>query len=512
MRVLAVALAVLLLAVLGGAALGVDPLGLLDRADDAEEQAGLRTEPGHGDEAAPQPTLKGRPPPELPLARGTGGIHGVVRDARTGAPVAGATVHVLRCPPNCFVPYSVATTTSDVDGAYHLGDLPHVGEILAVVACGVGWVSERALDPDSWAFQERRWRAGLRRGVWVPHDLAVMRGARLEGEIRRPDGTPAGGASVFVDWNGGPDATHHGFPWSAVPEATADAAGRFVLDGLPPARGRTVAAYLDGYVRTESDPFDLALDGVAYVSFAFTDHRRIRVRVVDARSGKRIRDAVVEVPEVDRDKPFGDRVAELVVPPKDVRLEVTAPAYRPYVSHGDAWDDVLRPDGQGGGQGEVRLEPEALVHGRVVCPDGLPPSGVTVRVETLGDPWGAYAVGGLTSADGAFQIPVPKGARYAVRVDSDPIGRGFYASTPVEADADGAAVVVHARLVPVEDRDDTEESSPPEVEADPLAGGRGASRGGSSTRRAGPYPGRRSGPSRPTSRTARGSGTTGRWA
>lgn len=434
MRSIGFALCVVLLIVLAGVVWGLDPLGRIDRADEEPSGAASLAEPER-EGSAGSPALKGRHPSTDPLAIGTGGIRGVVRAALTGSPVAGVPVHVLRRdPPYCF-PVHIASTVSAEDGTYALAGLDRVHEVLAVLACGGGWISERALDPEiDWAF-ERSWRAALHDGAWVEHDLRVKAGARIKGVVRRPDGAPAAEAVVRIsEWDRADERTHDGFPWSAVAMTTTDASGRFLLDGLPPARGRVVTAALAGHLDIESEPLDLEIGRVAHVTLMFTRARRIEVRVVDACDGRPVPGAHVVTGRCSARTDAAGH-ARLEIPAGPARLNVTSEAY---VTRTVDAEDTM----------EVTLHPAARVHGRVDGLDGFAAEGVGVRVEAIGTPgYDCFRSRVATDADGSFAVAVPAVGRFLVSMETHVVDGRVYEAAPVEVDADGTEAHLHADLV-----------------------------------------------------------------
>ncbi len=446
----ALALAVLVAAALLGG--GSGPFG----AGDLRGGSGVEDAQGHHSKAADErgtadapAVLAGRPAPPVPLAQGRCGVHGVVRDARSGQPVAGVPVHAIYS----YVyewGHLLASTVAEADGSYALRDLEPCLVPVFVVALGRGWIPERGLDPDVYLQGERRWRVGLRREAWAEHDLRVVPGARVAGEVLLPDGRPAVGATVFVSsaWNGGQSPTHDGFPWAAVPELRTDTAGRFVLDALPPSRGTVFHAGLEGYRGTESDPMALTREKTARIVLRFDDRRDVDVLVLDAVTGHPVARVDVGIGGETRSRPTGrdGRVRLEGVPRSGLRIEAEASGYAAYASEGDAWKILIRRDEEGHEFVEIRLEPEATLRGQVSCPEGLDPGRVRVLVEALAVPGHErFQRDGGVDTDGRFAIVVPSKGRFVVSM-SERMENCDYEAPSVEAEPGGPGVVLSPRL------------------------------------------------------------------
>jgi membrane-associated protease RseP (regulator of RpoE activity) len=149
------------------------------------------------------------------LAAG-GALAGRVRDRRTGAPVAPFTVLVLDRRTPLFRPVRQSRSFVDASGCYALDDLAAGPVAVVVSAPGYAPSPEVAveLDPAREALA----------------DAAVERGGRLSGIVLDAV-TRAPLANARISVEGALADAASTFP--VLAEATTDASGRFVLEGLP---------------------------------------------------------------------------------------------------------------------------------------------------------------------------------------------------------------------------------------------------------------------------------------
>jgi hypothetical protein len=171
-------------------------------------------------------------------ADSVGALFGEVRDARTGAYVAGARatatwLAVGRGGRRLAVGQGAATTVSDSVGTFRLCGVPLGAELSVVVAAG-------PLDSAARPARARRPAVRARRPVVRGADTSASRAvgaapaapagtAVLVGVVRDTLGAPRQGAVVSVDGVGGI-------------EAVTDADGRFRLSGCRRERGRSSCA------------------------------------------------------------------------------------------------------------------------------------------------------------------------------------------------------------------------------------------------------------------------------
>ncbi len=143
-------------------------------------------------------------------------LRGCVRDAASGAPVAPFTVLVLGRRTPLFRPIQLSRSFVDASGCYALDDLGAGPAAIVVTAPGYAPSSEAAveLDPAREALA----------------DAALERGGRLAGVVLDAE-TRAAIAGARISVEGALADAASTFP--VLSEATSDAEGRFVLDGLP---------------------------------------------------------------------------------------------------------------------------------------------------------------------------------------------------------------------------------------------------------------------------------------
>jgi hypothetical protein len=155
-----------------------------------------------------------------------GELAGVVVDLN-GRPVANAKVWLETRPPA-----NIASTTTSVDGRFHLGPIPAVfRRTLLVDAPGFG--------------REHRDKVSVFPGAVHELRVSVARGRTVEGRVLQADGQPA--AHVAVNGSICRIVTGRYLYQDFGPEVplTTDAQGRFRLDNVPPCRF-TVAVVVPG--------------------------------------------------------------------------------------------------------------------------------------------------------------------------------------------------------------------------------------------------------------------------
>jgi hypothetical protein len=143
-------------------------------------------------------------------------LHGCVRDAASGAPVAPFTVLVLDRRTALFRPVRQSRSFVDASGCYALDDLGPGPAAVVVSAPGFAPSAEQAVE--------------LAAGQDAVVDASLERGGRLAGVVL--DGAtraPLAGARISVE--GALQDAASTFP--VLAEATTDPSGRFVLEGLP---------------------------------------------------------------------------------------------------------------------------------------------------------------------------------------------------------------------------------------------------------------------------------------
>lgn len=196
-------------------------------------------------------------------------------------------------------------------------------------------------------------------------------------------------------------------PRGGGPEARADGAGRFVLEGLD-CSGRTelLAESATGVGERALEPlsedtsgFDISLETAG----------GLRVRVVEARSGRLLEGASVQSPDVPevvwREEDVG-RFRAAPLRPGPHALLVRAPG------HG-AVQQVLEV--RAGAETEVELElpPESVLSGRILGPEGLGMQGA--RLHLLGP--GLSGEVFVTGAEGRFEVRGLAEDTYELRVE-----------------------------------------------------------------------------------------------
>lgn len=320
-----------------------------------------------------------------------GAIEGVVRDARTHQPVAGAAVRAASGSPAIEIESGVRVVKSDAAGKFRFAGLrPGQYEITARLS-------------------SRRSRVPVGVGVGVAEEqtdvvVLVDGTATIRGKVVDEAGAPA--SRVTVRAFGAADGD----------EVISDAAGAFVLEGLPPARWALSGAS-DSYIS----------DGQAIVELEKSDVDGI---VVHVRRGLEVSGHVeprevcdVEISNAERDglprrysttthadgafqfAPFGAGTATLV-------------ARCPNGDQGTVTVAVAA----GAGETIVPVAPGGSINGRVVDTSGKPVAGVMVSAEhgtdtrrvEMGNVVSGFKA--VTSTAGTFEIGSLGAAEYRLSV------------------------------------------------------------------------------------------------
>jgi hypothetical protein len=197
-------------------------------------------------------------------------------------------------------------------------------------------------------------------------------------------------------------------PRGGGPEVRADGAGRFVLEGLD-CSGRTelLAESATGVGELAIEPLSEDTSGL---DISLEMAGGLRVRVVEARSGRLLEGASVQSPAapeaVWREEDVG-RFRAALLRPGPHGLIVRAPG------HG-AVQRVIEVGAGPETEAEVELPPESVLAGRVLGPEGLGMEGA--RIHLIG-PGLSGAEEVLTGADGRFEVRGLTDDTYELRVE-----------------------------------------------------------------------------------------------
>lgn len=357
----------------------------------------------------------------------------VILDAATAAPIEGAKVSGEDSPFPLPGEAEPSPHQSDAAGRYRVGPVP-LGAV------------ELTIEAEGYLKASRSIPAASEGAV----EVNLVRGLTLSGRVLRPDGTPAGGASVSLRM--GPLA----FPFLHTAgwiQAEADAAGAFSFAGLPQGRVPLEATY-----RPAAPEGAASETGVADPEAGTTDC------VIRLRSGSGPIDGILTIHVLDPDG-------------------LPVPSGRIYVS-GDGWststgfhDGLFRydPEGRDGvgtievrisdaddaagkalplarakvaipaSQREVtvRLERSEPIEGVVRGPDGAPVAGVQVVLSTAAGPGQEEAIAHATTDEGGRFALLGAGSE-SCRVAAHPL-RGLLAPAPIDVRPGATGIELHMR-------------------------------------------------------------------
>ena len=367
---------------------------------------------------------KARPGTPLRVALAKGGtIEGVVKDAASGEPVAGARVEAredtrLVGAVTWDASLGVVQAVTDAKGAFRLEGLPRGPHTVSASLRGAGRASRAGVTPGQRA------------------ELLLVAGPAIVGRVLLPDGKPAIRAAVRAE------AEVAFFP---VRVATTDATGRYELAGLAAGGYRVIAAHEDaalgmiGGIRVERGDVevDVSLMPPSRVSGRLVDGGgqpvagTVVLSEIDGMASPRTVGALVRA-QAGADGRFtlervpagshGARVTARGLAPRHVALDVPARA---------GTVDI----------GDVALESGLQLRGRVRDKAGAAIADATVRAFPDGPRGAAGALEGVTDADGGFVLGGATGGTYQLSVYAPGYTRF---SEAVDAPRDGLEVVLTA--------------------------------------------------------------------
>ena len=338
-------------------------------------------------------------------------LHGTVRDALSGKPVAGARV---RTRGSAF--FATADpragqreATTDANGRYRLEHLPAQAE--AVYAAAKGYASASAtVSPGAAAA-----------------DLRLPPGAWLSGTVRSPRGAGLAGAVVTAI------AVHSPGTVGGYGQETTGPGGRFEIVGLE--RGVFhVGAHHAGFAPAFARP--VRVDGPATLELTLRDAASVVGRLIDA-DGNPLR-GTISVEQIDGGFPLPRDTPRAVAGPDGrFRLGDLPPGtHRVGISargHADKSIPIQVRLGAETDVGDVMLATGSLIRGRLRDAKGSPVTGARIQALPAGhhgafgmdvtDVAGAFVLGGL--GEGRYRLSVAVGAAHRgsleVEAGSDPI-------------------------------------------------------------------------------------------
>ncbi len=338
-----------------------------------------------------------------------GVIEGVVRDAASQQPIAGARVSARRDSSGLFGDSRARVTSSGADGRFRLSGLAPGAWTMAATA------------------GRRSSRAPKIVGIGVAEqvgdvELAIGEGPIIRGTVVDETGAPAGHAELFAR------AAGHG------EEATADAAGAFVFTGLP-VGDYEVSARGPSYLRGEPTPVALIRQDVEHVVVHVQRAAVIRGHVEPRQPCE------VQVAWNPRGGMRGPSPRVSTAADGELKLGPVSDGAAELIARCTSGDHGALPITITRGMAEVivPVAAGASIAGRVVDSDGKPVAGIgviandvthgasttitngriTSGAQTLSDAAGAYVLGGL--APGTYQLDaLDQGAPVRLRIARPP--------------------------------------------------------------------------------------------
>ncbi len=372
---------------------------------------------------------------DIPMMGGAS-VSGRVIDARSGAPVRGATVHLVS-PNGRGAPAKVGPVLSDDMGRFEVRGAPAGVFVLAVSHSdyvptlhglgrkGLAGFFRAPAETERLAGQAFLAPGEVRDGLEIP----LTPGMRLRGRVVDVEGAPVAGATVSVETDDRGSTSAISL-LGANNRVVSDAEGRFVLSSLPRAKTATVLATHPGYPSYASRVLDLR-DGVidAPLTLRLGAACRLTGRAFGADGGPAGEKLVEFLPRMPvplrlrtrrkRGMQGADRRTRTDA---DGRFRLDDLAAGRYATRVDGrW--AQRVELEPGETKEIELRParEAVIEGVTVDDDGNPLSLVTVAARRQA-PVGAPELPegdsgnrrGSSGRDGRFRLVVPAGSTYTL--------------------------------------------------------------------------------------------------
>lgn len=336
-------------------------------------------------------------PLRVTLARG-GTIEGTVRDASTGAPVAGARVEAredgARAPSSWDPALGIVTTQTDAGGAFRLDGLARGRHTVTASSRAAGRASQ----------------SGVALGQRVA--LLTVAGASIAGRVLAPDGKPVAGATVRAEADIGR-------------EAASDPSGRFEIDGLVSGSYRLIARHKDWAVTVVSG-IRVERMGETAADVILAPPSRVTGRLVDANeSAVAGTIALQEIDGLPVPRALGILMRAEAGADGRFVLDHVPPGSHALAVNGRGMTARRVPIDVGGRQaavdlGDVVLEAGPQIKGRVRDKAGAPVADATLRAMPEGPrvPGASMPLEGRTDADGRFVLGGATSAAYRLIVQA----------------------------------------------------------------------------------------------
>jgi len=358
-----------------------------------------------------------------------GSIRGFVRDAGTGAGVAGVEVYAMRpgqARLDADAPETPVHATSDEDGAYAITGLQPGRYVIAVNAVEQGYL----------------FRPGQSRNIRVNANATeenvnfeLTEGAVVRGTVRNAEGAPVPNAHISAMLSNAADAAQEmdvtlaqlGFP---MPHTLTQADGSYELLGVWVDREVRVSAEHEDYAAASSDPFRLTKAASPHeVELTLTQGSTVSGTVMKEDETPVADEDVLLMPAEMFANPTGYSIETTDDAGKFVIDQVPAGEYivmaameRPYARAMDREKRTVTVDGVSDVSGlEIIISPEAargsIITGIVVDQAGEGVADATVTAEGALGPIGQAT--GVTDDAGRFEITGLRDMFYDLSVVTD---------------------------------------------------------------------------------------------
>ena len=378
-------------------------------APQGEPQRAARTPELVPARPSPAPAQPGPAPTPVPQERAPRKLLGVVVEAQSRKPVAGAQVRIRGGQSDRYVDVTLA---SDDEGRFELAAKATELEVLVL---GGGWVTHRLAEARHSGFNPLV--VPMKSEGTTRHEVAVVRCGRVHGQVSDEKGEPAANARVkAIALRRHYDSLRQFVTVLEREFSTqTDDKGAYRIDALVPGLDHRIeAVHRKGIAH--SAPFAVASGVDVEMDLALPLARWVRLRVEDA-SGKPVAGVAITLVHDDVSlRGVSDEAGDLSMGP------IPAGAFELAIERGE-WVAAAPLPASDATTGSatfthtIVVTPALSVAGRVLGPDGEPVSGMSLDARQ-----GSWWEEVKTEADGRFRIPFVPTGEIMLHVESDVSG------------------------------------------------------------------------------------------